>query len=120
MSKPVKISEFHVRESCFTSNGKRYRVSDLIKLAADLEPFEIPLNSVYIGTWPWGTASIKEFCYHVKRVQATDMSHPVILDDEGYICDGWHRVAKAIIEGKETIMAVRLEIMPEPVPMSAD
>ncbi len=120
MSKPVKLSTFHVRESNFVSNGKSYRVSDLISMAATLEAFEVPMNSIYIGTWPWGTANIKEFCYHVKRVQKADMSHPIILDDEGYICDGWHRVAKAIIEGQTTIMAVRLEIMPEPLGTSSD
>lgn len=39
---------------------------------------------------------------------------PIILDDLGYITDGWHRVAKAILEGKETIKAVRIQNMPAP------
>lgn len=120
MSTPVKLSTFHVRESNYSSNGKQYRVSDLISMAATLEAFEVPLNSIYIGAWPWSNPTIKNFCYHVRRVQKTGMEHPVILDDEGYVCDGWHRVAKAIIEGQATIMAVRLEIMPEPVGKSSD
>ena len=43
-----------------------------------------------------------------------DMSYPIIMDDEGFIMDGWHRVAKALLEGRETIKAVRFENTPAP------
>ena len=32
----------------------------------------------------------------------------------GFIADGWHRIAKAILRGDETIKCVRLKTMPEP------
>ena len=50
----------------------------------------------------------------MKRVQETDLDHPLILDEEGFIMDGWHRVAKALLEGRETIKAVRFETTPAP------
>ena len=35
-------------------------------------------------------------------------------DDHGYIADGWHRVIKALVEGRQTIKAIRIQEMPEP------
>jgi len=48
----------------------------------------------------------------MKRVQNTDLKYPIILDVKGVVADGYHRVAKAILEGKSTIKAYRLKQMP--------
>ena len=53
--------------------------------------------------------------YHIRRMNKADLQYPIILDDTGYICDGWHRLLKSIIGGKETIMAIRLPLMPESI-----
>jgi hypothetical protein len=58
--------------------------------------------------------SARELAEHVMRVNAVDMDHPVILDGEGFIMDGWHRVVRALAEGRETIKAVRFEETPPP------
>jgi len=34
------------------------------------------------------------------------------LDPDGFIMDGWHRVVKALVEGRQTIKAVRFETLP--------
>lgn len=112
--KPLKISEFHLKEGNFKRNNKSYRVIDLIEAAKDLDVFELPLCGVDIGVSPWGSQDIKSFVYHMKRVNDSNLDYPVILDDEGYICDGWHRVTKAILEGEVTIKVKRLIVMPEP------
>ena len=39
------------------------------------------------------------FVYHCKRVKDCNLEYPIILDDFGQICDGWHRIAKAVLEG---------------------
>ena len=109
------IDEFNYRENSFNRDGKKYLVTDLIEASKKYEPFEIPIAGIDIGINPWGDQTIKSFCYHVQRLKKCDLNYPVILDNTGYICDGWHRLAKAIIEGKETIMAVRLTVMPEPI-----
>lgn len=115
MNKPVKISSFSVSENRYCTKGGTYRVKDLIKLACKLKPFDLPLQGIDISVRPWGDVNMKSFCYHVRRINDADMTHPIILDDEGFICDGWHRVAKAIIEGQATIKAVRLDVMPDAV-----
>jgi len=50
----------------------------------------------------------------MKQVRDCDLNFPIILDDEGYVLDGRHRIIKALYEEQETIKAVRFEIMPEP------
>ncbi len=35
----------------------------------------------------------------MKRVLNTDLNYPIILNEEGFIMDGWHRVTKALLEG---------------------
>jgi len=110
------IYDFNVAENTYILSGDKYFVKDLIEMASKEEPFELPLAGVDIGTRPWGDMDIKHFCYHVRRMTAAEMKYPVILDVTGYICDGWHRVAKSIINGQKTIMAVRLKTMPKPLP----
>ncbi|GAG07020.1 unnamed protein product, partial [marine sediment metagenome] len=46
------------------------------------------------------------------QVNDADLSCPIILDDEGYVMDGRHRVMKALLLKKETIKAVRFEKNP--------
>ena len=109
------IDDFHYRENTYGRDGYRYRVTDLIEMAKKHEPFDLPITGIDIGVNPWGDMTIQSFCYHVQRINNCDFKFPVILDSSGYICDGWHRLAKAIIEGKKSIKAVRLTVMPEPI-----
>lgn len=44
----------------------------------------------------------------------TDLNFPIILSSDGRIMDGMHRVAKALLEGRGTIEAVRFRQDPEP------
>lgn len=112
--KPLKISEFHLRENSFKRNNKSYRVVDLIEAAKDLDVFDLPICGIDIAVAPWGNQNIRSFVYHMERVNNANLDYPVILDNEGYICDGWHRVSKAMLLGKITIKAKRLIVMPEP------
>lgn len=113
--KPLKISDFNLRENHFTRNDKSYRVVDIIEIAKNLPIFEMPLCGIDISAKPWGDSTIKNFVYHMKRVDQASLDYPIILDDEGYICDGWHRVTRAILKGDITIKCKRLITMPEPI-----
>ena len=48
----------------------------------------------------------------MKRVQQADLNCPIILDESGFVMDGWHRIAKALFEGRKTIKAVRFRETP--------
>ena len=51
---------------------------------------------------------------HAKRIYEADLRHPVILSARGGVMDGMHRIARAWLEGKEVIDAVRFAVNPEP------
>ena len=89
-----------------------WSIPRLIELSKDLEIFEIPMKCLNIfNLYPKAT-NTKEFVDHVRDVINADMSYPIILDDEGYVMDGRHRIMKALLEGYETIKAVRFDKTP--------
>ena len=51
---------------------------------------------------------------HIRLIEEVDLSHPIILGANGRVMDGMHRVAKALLEGRDEIEAVRFERDPEP------
>ena len=48
------------------------------------------------------------------RLNNADLNCPIILDEDGEIMDGRHRIVKAIITHEKTIKAVRFDENPEP------
>ena len=51
---------------------------------------------------------------HITLIQEADLGFPIILSSDGRVMDGMHRVAKALLEGKETIEVVQFSQDPEP------
>ncbi len=51
---------------------------------------------------------------HLRLIEATDLAHPILLGADGRVMDGMHRVAKALLEGRQEIEAIRFERDPEP------
>ena len=115
MNKPpkVNIAEIELSENDYVLGNRRWNCLKLIEHSKKYKPFKIPLASIDIGVKRWGLESMEDFMYHYKRVQNTSLDYPILLDDTGCICDGWHRVCKAILEGDIYIDAIRLETMPE-------
>ena len=51
---------------------------------------------------------------HLRLIDEADLSHPIILAADGRVMDGMHRVAKALLQEKAEIDAVRFECNPKP------
>lgn len=51
---------------------------------------------------------------HMKLIEKADLAFPIILSAKGAVMDGRHRVAKALLEGRERIEAVRFAEDPSP------
>ena len=47
-------------------------------------------------------------------MQEVETDYPIILGPDGRVMDGMHRVARALLEGRPTIKAVRLPTLPAP------
>lgn len=114
MNKPpkVKIEEVKLSENYFNDNGYRYSAFKLIEHSEQFNVFDLPLAGIDLTTMAWGISNMDDFIHHAKRCVDTDLEYPILLTPKGQVCDGWHRICKAIVMGEETIKAIRLESMP--------
>jgi hypothetical protein len=114
MSAPVvKIDGCAVADNIYSDDGKVWIVTNLIARAKDMEPFDLPLAAIYSGSEVWPpVGSAYGIAHHVRRALDVNTEYPIILCQRGFIMDGWHRVLRALIDGKATIKAVRFEETP--------
>ncbi len=86
--------------------------------AVALPVFEVSIDEIPefdLDCWFDGRApTCREVAEHARRIQRADLGHPVILAADGHLMDGGHRIAKAWLEGRRTIGAVRFSVDPEP------
>ena len=81
----------------------------------DSLPLQVSYYSFYTSPLdfvPFALDNLDDFIYQMKRTHNTDLKYPIIIDDKGTVADGYHRIAKAIFEGRTTIKAYRLKYMP--------
>ena len=97
----------------FEYQGKEWNNSTLYTASSGLEQFDYPLCALDMSNKPWGMTNFMWILYHIERINNANLDYPIILTPEGIICDGWHRIAKAVLNKDTTIKAVRLLSMPE-------
>ena len=92
----------------------------LVKLSKDLpiqqiDPAEIA--ELHENHWYFHDRSIPSplsIIEHARLISECDLTHPIILDANGRVMDGMHRICKAALNGQSTIPAVQFEDDPEP------
>ena len=95
-------------------------VDRLIRLSADLPVEEVPVDSIWeLDTPYWslpgdGPSTVNDVINHMRLVRDVDPSYPVILGPDQRVMDGMHRIARAVLEGRTTIAAVRFPSLPVP------
>lgn len=94
--------------------GGWWSVARLLDDSKHLAIFDCPVAALDLSGVIWQGANMLELASHVKRVLDADMDRPILLDWEGSIADGRHRVLKALAEGRRTIKARRMTWRPEP------
>ena len=103
-----------IHKQRFEDNNGKYVIKNLISLASELPVQEMPLEHLNFHSLYPSIKSFRDWVGHIKSVLNADLEFPIILDDEGYVMDGRHRIAKAILEGEETIKFVRFKETPSP------
>lgn len=99
-------------QECKLGNNK-WSVPRLITLSRHLPVLDIPLNHLDV-CYEYSHLTLREMVMHFNAVQAADLLYPIILDEDGLLMDGRHRLMKAIMNGDETIKAVRFDTNPAP------
>ena len=107
----------------FQPNRDRFDAWDvhrLIELSQGLPVFEVEVDSFpEIDTAYWsqpgaGPDTIRQIVTHMRFVVDVDPSYPIILGSDGRVMDGMHRIAKALLEGRDKIAAVQFTEAIEP------
>jgi hypothetical protein len=62
----------------------------------------------------WHRPTVRSVVDHCRLIREVDPTLPIILGPGTRVMDGMHRVARALLEGSETISAVRLAELPDP------
>ena len=93
-------------------------VDRLVDLSRDLPRKRIRLADIQELDEPWcgedERPTWRAMVEHIKLIDETDLSFPIILSSTGAVMDGRHRVAKALLQGQAEIEAVQFEEDPEP------
>ena len=116
MTKKLR-QQYHFRSS--EKGLLAWDVLKLVELSKDFEAREVPLSEIKEfkeSYWfdDGKKATCEEITQHARQIYEADLSHPIILCCEGGVMDGMHRVCKAKLEGRETILAVQFTEPLEP------
>lgn len=111
-------AQYHLRNS--ERGLLAWDVRGLIERTVGLVPFDLPLEAIReLNETFWfehegDRPTCRKIAEHAKLIAETDLSYLIILDPEGRVMDGMHRVCKALTEGRKSLKAVRLEMLPKP------
>ena len=110
----IDLGAFEFSESVYTRGREHWMAATLYRECHNqcLEPFELPLAGLDLSVLHFSVSSMDEFIWQMKRCMDCDIEIPIILDNLGQIADGAHRICRAIVEGRKTILAYRLQTMP--------
>jgi hypothetical protein len=114
---PTMRKQYHFRPS--EAGLQAWDVDKLLRLTTDRPDEDVPLSTIAEIDENWWFAfgavpTVRNVVEHIRLIEETDLSHAIILDPDGRVMDGMHRVAKALSLGQTHIKARRLAVLPEP------
>ena len=95
-------------------------IDRLIELSRGLPVERIGLDSIadIDSNWWFQEESqpptVRRIVEHARLINEVETGHPIILDHDGRVMDGMHRIARAMLEGRAEIDAVRLTAPTDP------
>ena len=110
----MKIKDWLSTKDQYCSIGRHsWSVSRLLELSKDLPVMEVPLN--HLNVWhSYDKLTLRDMVMHMKAVNAADLNYPIIIDEDGELMDGRHRLMKAMLNGVDTVKVVKFEENPSP------
>jgi hypothetical protein len=100
--------------------GKHHwSVARLISLSKNFQVMDVPLDHLNIH-YSYEFINLRDMVMHMNAVNNASLSFPIILDEDGELMDGRHRIMKALLVGAKTIKAVRFDKNPAPCRVSDD
>lgn len=113
----MKIKDWHKPHDQMCSIGShKWSVARLFELARDIKVMDVPLNHINLY-YTYEKLTLRDMVMHMRAINDADLDKPIILDEDGELMDGRHRLMKAMLLGNETIKAVRFDENPDPCQM---
>ena len=114
----MKIKEWHSPSDQMCVVGRHsWSVPRLFELSRNLPVMEVPLNHLSLY-YTYEKLTLRDMVMHMNAVNNADLDKPIILDEDGELMDGRHRLMKAMLLGYEKIKAVRFDENPSPCRVS--
>ena len=112
-----------IKGQIFSTSNREFSVDKLFELA-DLLPTEEDETVKYkpqLMDFVWSNeddeeirpVDIKPGDEHWKRMMESDLSYPILISPDGDIMDGYHRLLKAILAGRNKIKVKKFRDWPE-------
>jgi hypothetical protein len=94
-------------------------VDRLLVLVEDEPLEELPLAEISeLDSEYWfdhgNSPTVRNVVEHCRLIREVDLQYPIVIDPDGRVMDGMHRIARALLEGRTSITAKRLPRLPEP------
>lgn len=83
-------------------------------VAVLLEELNILDDVVWFGGPKGVRPTVRKVAERARDIFAADLSYPIIMTAAGEVLDGAHRIARAYLQGEQTIPAVVLDEWPDP------
>ncbi len=98
---------------------RTWRVARLWALSRDLPVYDYPVaQSPVLDQDRWfgdrHRPTVRRVLEHMRRVEAAEGGYPIIVSAAGDVMDGIHRIARAWLDGRATVPAVRFLVDPPP------
>ena len=110
--------QYHFRHS--EQGLLSWDVRRLIELSEDLPVFDVEIEQIAeLDEDHWyahgdNTPTCRSIAEHALLMDQADLRYPIILDAQGRVMDGMHRVCRALRDGHRTIKAVQFKSGPTP------
>ena len=116
----MKIPVFCSPEAQMAQLGNHeWAVARLFELSKDLKVMDIPLDHLNVFN-KYKELTLRDMVMHMRAVKAADLNLPIILDEDGEIMDGRHRIMKAMLNNAKSVRAVRFDENPSPCKVNND
>lgn len=102
--------QYHLRKSL--DGLLAWDIDKLVELTKDLPVKNISLSEIKEideAYWFNSAPTRRQILEHIRLINEVKEEYPIILDWNGRLMDGMHRIMKALLKGKEQIKAVQLE-----------
>ena len=111
--------QYHLRPSETGDGLDAWDVDRLVELAEPLPIESLPVDSIHeVDTAYWFGAfqppTVRAVIEHARLIDEVDPAFPIVIDPDGRVMDGMHRVARAIRDGRSHVEARRLVELPSP------